>query len=56
MLLENKNSVNYGAGDSAVDEQHSGARTVVLHHSQQPTKLGYHLGAPFKQMAARLVL
>jgi hypothetical protein len=31
MLLEGKNSVNYGAGDSAVDEHHSGARTVVLH-------------------------
>ena len=31
MLLEDKNSLNYGVGESAVDEQHSDARTIVLH-------------------------
>ena len=45
MLPENKNSVDYGAGDSAVDEQHSGARTVVLHLLPGALITAFYLGA-----------
>jgi hypothetical protein len=31
MLLEDKNAAIYGVGHGSVDEQHSAARTVVLH-------------------------
>ena len=45
MLPENKNSVDYGAGDSAVDEQHSGARTVVLHLLPGALITAFYFGA-----------
>ncbi len=45
MLPENKNSVDYGAGDSAVDEQHSVARTVVLHLLPGALITAFYVGA-----------
>ncbi len=44
-MLEEKNSVNNGAGESAVDEQHSAARTVVLHLLPGALITGFYTGA-----------
>jgi uncharacterized protein len=44
MLLD-KNSVNHGAGDSAMDQQHSAARTVVLHLLPGVLITAFYIGA-----------
>jgi hypothetical protein len=45
MLPENRNPVGYGAGDSAVYEQHSGACTVVLHLLPGALITAFYVGA-----------
>ena len=45
MLLDGKNPVSHGVGDGAAYEQHSAARTVVLHLLPGVLMTAFYAGA-----------